>query len=134
MKEKDFWTKIRSIIREEKIPGRWERVENGIISGMPDVNYCVRGKEGWIELKSGRAPAKNTTIVFKSTRGLDQSQVNWHLFQAQNGGNSMILIRLDGRNFAFPGRLAAEINGLTLEEMASFEVKLADFLWELVGN
>lgn len=29
----------------------WQRVENSVGPGTPDVNYCYDGKEGWIELK-----------------------------------------------------------------------------------
>jgi hypothetical protein len=37
---------------------RWDRIENGVGVGMPDINYCLSGIEGWIEMKS---PSVNDT-------------------------------------------------------------------------
>jgi hypothetical protein len=114
-----------------KLPGRWERVENGVIAGMPDVNFCVAGMEGWIELKKASKPAKMSTVLFKSQRGLDKEQENWHHFQAKNGGDSWVLIQIDREFYAIPGVLAPEINQYTMEDMEKYQINLSDWLFSL---
>lgn len=127
-KEKHLWQRMREKIKALNLPGRWERVENAVGVGIPDVNFCVNGAEGWVELKVGQKPAKNSTKVFVSQRGLTQEQVNWHYFQAKNGGISWVFIRLDGDFYAFPGILAGEINQFTVEDMAFYRCSMQDFL------
>lgn len=128
MSEKLLWHKLRAKIRALDLPGRWERVENGVSVGMPDVNYCVNGFEGWIELKHGKMPAKKDTIIFKSQRGLEQEQVNWHYIQVKNGGISWIFMELSGDFYGIPGSLAGEINQYTVEDVQKYRVSLEDFL------
>ena len=132
MSEKNLWTKLRTTIQKMGIGGRWERVENGVGSGMPDVSYCVEGGEGWVELKHGAMPGKDSTRVFKSQRGLDITQINWHLNQHQAGGKSFILIELDGTYFWFKGSEAEKVNTLTLGEMVKSRITLAQFLSEIL--
>lgn len=134
MSEKALWTKFRQHLTAHKVPGRWQRVENGVAAGMPDVNYCVEGREGWIELKHGAIPAREDTVVFKSQRGLDQEQVNWHFDQHRNGGVSWVLIQLNRRFFLVPGRFSGEINRWTMVEMARFEVTMGEILEKLRRN
>lgn len=132
MSEKNLWTKLRTTIQKMGIGGRWERVENGVGSGMPDVSYCVEGREGWIELKHGAMPSKDSTRVFKSQRGLDITQINWHLNQHQAGGSSFILIELGSAYFWFKGSEAEKVNFLTKGEMAKNRTTLAQFLSEIL--
>jgi hypothetical protein len=87
--------------------------------------------EGWIELKKAHKPARISTVLFKSQRGLDQEQVNWHFNQAKNGGNSWVLIQVDHDFYAIPGVLAQEINNYTMDEMARYKVDLAEWLFKL---
>jgi hypothetical protein len=128
MSEKLLWHKLRAKIRLLDLPGRWERVENGVSVGMPDVNYCVNGFEGWIELKHGKMPAKKDTVIFKSQRGLEQEQVNWHYIQVKNGGISWIFMELSGDFYGIPGSLAGEINQYTVEDVQKYQISLEDFL------
>ena len=45
--EDGFWRKLRAVLP----PGHYTRTENLVQPGMPDVNFCVNGVEGWMELK-----------------------------------------------------------------------------------
>lgn len=47
MTEKDFWRYLKP-----KLPGVWDRVENGAGVGMPDLSGCVAGDDAWAELKT----------------------------------------------------------------------------------
>ena len=52
MLEKQLYQRIKEI--EATYRGntaRWMRVENVLLPGVPDVNYCINGAEGWLELK-----------------------------------------------------------------------------------
>ena len=52
MLEKQLYQRIKEI--EATYRGntaRWMRVENVLLPGVPDVNYCSNGAEGWLELK-----------------------------------------------------------------------------------
>lgn len=132
MSEKTLWNRLRAEIQRQKLGGRWQRVENGVATGMPDVNFCINGLEGWIELKHGKKPIKGDTIVFKSQRGMEQAQVNWHFDQHRNGGVSWILIQLDKAFFAVKGADAARVNVMSMDEMAKFEVSLGGFLTKIL--
>lgn len=68
--------------------GHWERVENAAGSGMPDVNYCVNGVEGWVELKlAGQDGSK--------PRSLTLEQVMWAEERARHGGRAFLLVRYE---------------------------------------
>ncbi len=44
-------TQVWRIFREYLGPfGHLVRIENSVEKGTPDVNYCLRGGEGWVEL------------------------------------------------------------------------------------
>lgn len=73
-------------IRPKLTPyGRWDRVENPIVPGMPDVNGCVRGAEGWLEAKLGdREGTRPSKLVL--------DQVLWIERQWLAGGKAWMLV------------------------------------------
>ena len=71
---------------------RIERVENGLVDGMPDVNYCFAGHEGWIELKAPDMPKRPATPLLQSQHQLSVAQANWFLRQSLAGGTGFLLI------------------------------------------
>lgn len=74
---------------------RIDRIENIMVDGMPDVNYCADCCECWIEIKTPTEPRKGRTPLFGSNHKLSQSQKNWFLRQKNAGGNGFILIETD---------------------------------------
>jgi hypothetical protein len=41
-----------ALLFQQNIEGHWQRVETGGVGlGVPDLNYCILGREGWIETK-----------------------------------------------------------------------------------
>lgn len=61
MAEHDLWHRLRDAGKKF---GHFERIENMVGRGRPDVNYCVVGVEGNIELKQiARWPKKPETVV-----------------------------------------------------------------------
>ena len=86
-------------------------------AGVPDVNYCFSGIEGWIELKYGVAPARATTVVFRSQRGLDVAQIEWQLYRVKCGGAVWNLIQVGKWLLLIHGKHAAKVNHCTLDEL-----------------
>lgn len=96
---------------------RLERVENVVGVGTPDVNYCIDGVEGWIELKSPKEPLRAYSKLFADNHKLNQSQRNWFLRQRNAGGRGYILICTDKRWMLIDGKHADCINKLTAAQL-----------------
>lgn len=100
---------------------RFERIENGISAGTPDVNYCLDGVEGWIELKAPRAPARASTPLFGSNHPVLTEQINWFFLQHRSGGRGHLLIGTENRllllNAVTVAGVGAKINSLTLTQL-----------------
>ena len=71
---------------------RLDRVENFVVAGMPDINFCSEGKESWIEQKSPIEPKRQSTKLFGSNHKISQDQKNWFLRQMKAEGNAYFLI------------------------------------------
>lgn len=92
MLEKQLYQRIKEI--EGTYRGntaRWMRVENVLLPGVPDVNYCINGAEGWLELKCPPVKANEQTAVFGGAHGVSPVQMAWALSQAQAGGRCFLL-------------------------------------------
>lgn len=48
--------------------GHFVRVENDVEVGMPDVNFCIDGREGWLELKVWPRELERTQVVWALQR------------------------------------------------------------------
>jgi hypothetical protein len=102
---------------------RLDRVENILIAGMPDINFCGSGKECWIEMKSPKEPVRAGTPLFGSNPRVSQDQKNWFLRQLKAGGRAFFLVVTDKRWMLLPGNIADGINEFTVQEL------LAQCLW-----
>lgn len=100
---------------------RFERVENGMVDGMPDVNYCMAGAEGWIELKAPKVPKLGATRLLGGSEEFKVAQANWFLRQVRARGRCCLFIATDVALLAIPGKTAAhmgiKINELSLDEL-----------------
>jgi hypothetical protein len=96
---------------------RIDRIENVVGVGTPDINFCIEGVEGWIELKSPREPKRASTRLFGSNHKLSQDQMNWFLKQEKAGGNGFVLIATDKRWMLIEGWYADDVNKMTLAEL-----------------
>lgn len=105
---------------------RVERIENGISAGTPDVNYCLRGTEGWVELKAPLEPKRPSTPLFGSNHDVSIDQLNWFHKQHMAGGIGWLLIGTDKRHFALAGKnvaaLGPKINNHTVESLCAIAV------------
>lgn len=100
MSESNLWAYIRNRFRTI---GEFERVENSISAGMPDVNYCINSVDGWIELKYvARWPIRDRIVKV----GMRGSQYAWfrkrirrckprHNFLLAQVGSDYLLFRVN---------------------------------------
>lgn len=96
---------------------RLDRIENVVVNGMPDINFCSGGVECWIEQKSPKEPKRSTTPLFGSNHKISQDQANWMLRQRKAGGKCWFLISTDKRWILVGGFLADQLNNLTVDEI-----------------
>ena len=96
---------------------RYDRIENVVGVGNPDINYCIDGVEGWIETKCPKEPKRPGTPLFGSNHRLSIDQRNWFLRQKNSRGSGWVLIVTDqDRWILVNGCLYADlINTATIE-------------------
>lgn len=103
---------------------RFERVENGMVDGMPDVNYCLAGAEGWIELKAPKVPAHGATRLLGGSEPFKVDQANWFLKQARARGRATLFVATTQLLLAIPGdtagKLGIRINEFSLDELRMY--------------
>ena len=105
---------------------RVDRIENLVVAGQPDINYCIEGIEGWVELKSPKEPKRISTPLFGSNHKLSIDQRNWFLRQKNAEGIGFILIATDVRWILIDGKNADIVNTATVDYL----VKIARW-WAL---
>lgn len=123
MTEKRLWDTLKEGMDHT---GHFDRIESHAVSqGRPDVNYCIDGREGDIELK-----------IFDRKRGgfiLRASQNAWFCNRVRNGGKRcFILARFDGDSGKIVYLLIDGKNSRSLIHDRSFEgwIKQARVIWE----
>jgi hypothetical protein len=98
MNEAAYWTRVLRprLVRECRaagLRGHFERVENTVASGTPDVDYCISGRAGKVELKyAPRLPVRSTTPVLGRGKGLRKTQVRWIAKRNIAGGSVFVTI------------------------------------------
>ena len=93
------------------------RIENGVLDGMPDTHYCIDGASGWIELKCPSEPKRETTALFSGSHKLSIGQANWLLSYVQAGGRAFIGIETDGWVLLVHGKHSDAINTSTITHL-----------------
>lgn len=116
-KEATSWDWLRDGIKKT-LPNfsLLDRVENGVLDGMADVNYVIRGVEGWIELKAVALPTRENTPVL-GDKGMRPAQVNWHLRRQQVLGKTWIFISADPYRWLVNGMHAPYVNEWTRDDL-----------------
>jgi hypothetical protein len=75
---------LRELFRKHLPQFHWVSIESKMTgSGIPDANYCLDGREGWVEFK----------LTSGWTVGLRPEQVAWHLQRSRVGGRTFIAVR-----------------------------------------
>lgn len=89
VKESELWRWLRDELTVSYKSIDLQRVESGSTSeGIPDVNYCLQGVEGWIELKVAKLTKRPPYII---TIGLRPAQAFWLARRRRAGGRAWVL-------------------------------------------
>jgi hypothetical protein len=96
-----------------------ERVENGVLDGMADVNYVIRGVEGWIELKAVELPARPSTPVLGREGLRIPSQVNWHLARVAAHSRTWVFVTALPFRWLVSSVWAGEINNWVIDDFSA---------------
>jgi hypothetical protein len=125
--EARLWQSMRS---KMVLPAdRFDRIENSMGSGYPDVNATIAAEDVWIELKAPREPKRASTPLMTSNGNhpLLESQINWFIRQRQSGGIAFILVRTDCRIMLLDGTKHMKMfNGWTVKEMIAASLYTCD--------
>lgn len=103
-------------LREQLDPPHWERVENSASGGgMPDLNWCWNGVEGWLELKHRSAPPveEDTDVVIDTVTA---GQRLWWRERHAAGGRCYVMIRIANEYILLEAHWAAFNLGKTTME------------------
>jgi hypothetical protein len=121
--EQRFWDRLGPNLRQGGNL-RIERVENAVGDGFPDTIVICEGVVTPCELKAvEEPPARLSTPLIPSGKGLNQDQKNWHAEWRRHGGHSLIIIGLGSRQmFCLPGGFADFVNKMSLADMAANSV------------
>lgn len=117
MSESNTWSRLREGLLGYEPLIDLSRVENVVENGMPDVNFCSSGREGWIELKhTATVPARASTPVFK-TGGLRKEQEVWIDRRTRRGGRVFIYAQIGEGLILVHGVYAKQFNSMTLSQL-----------------
>ena len=108
MSEKSLWTTTRTGIKGLMPSGDCvlERIENDVGRGTPDVNYCIAGKAGWIELKFLPKWPKRAATLVRVDHFTKEQKIFLHNY-SMAGGRCFVWIQVDNEYFLFDGLKAA---------------------------
>ena len=126
--EQNLWA---SMSRNQPADFWLQRVENVMVTGMPDIYSVRNGRAAWIELKAVSSPVKDTTTLL-GRKGLNVDQINWHIRAAAHGVRSFILIRTIGKRELrlLSGASAKLVNHMSYGEFKSMPVTTWDEVFE----
>jgi hypothetical protein len=93
--------------------GDFQRVENMVGTGMPDVNYCIEGVEGWIELKQTQGWPRFSHKPLVLDHYTPQQRL-WHRRRTSAGGRVYVMLQIvrPCTYVLLPARWSAEHLGL----------------------
>jgi hypothetical protein len=88
------------------------------VPGIPDVDFCVRGIEGKIELKDRpQPPVRANTPAFGEEKGLRGDQIGWISRRVKHRGRVFILGEVGRLVFLVGGWHARQFNSMTIADL-----------------
>lgn len=108
MAESDLWGTLKLYTQRH---GHFERIENLVGIGRPDVNYCIQGVEGNIELKQLKDwPKRPDTVV--EVRHFTPQQRLWIRDRVRARGRVYVLLQVGPAYLLLGGEWARTHLGL----------------------
>jgi hypothetical protein len=118
--EQRLWDRLRKAREPDVL---LMRVENMAGNGYPDVEALVGGLHTPIELKARPfPPVRDSSPALGTQYGLRTEQRNWHLEWARHEGRSLVVAQVGVVLFAIDGRMAGELNRLSLDDMFAYSL------------
>jgi len=118
--ENSLWKTFK---RNMKVHGEFDRHEDMLNVGVPDVSYVLfNGGGGWIELKHAHKPPVRPTTIF-SIKHYTPEQRYWLRRRGQAGDNCWLLLQVDRSYWLFDWEGAQVINTLPYIETTRFAVR-----------
>lgn len=130
MIEATFWTqRLRPYLvracQKNKLKFHFERIENIAGDGTPDVDYCISGNAGKIELKYEDTNAvRQTTPVLGRTRGMRRSQIIWAAKRLSAGGRVHLCIGTPGTAYFLNLGLWQPVDMKNIELLSAQELQV----------
>jgi len=110
-RESDLWSEMYRALSHLPLH-HFQRIENSCSEGVPDVEFCINGVSGWIELKRlHRGPVRPDTVL--KVDHFSGGQRAWLMRRATCRGRCFVLLRVDQETFLFSGGHAAAHLGNT---------------------
>lgn len=131
MNEATFWKdRLRPLLlRECRALGlrhHFERVENAVGVGDPDVDYCIDGVAGKMELKYvPKHPARLATPVLGRGKGMRRSQIVWAAKRLHAGGRVFLAIGTPAATWVI------DLHGWKARDMKALDFATAPRLHEI---
>jgi len=123
--EQRLWDRMRHAIKDQLY---YERIENMVGTGRPDIDIGHAGIFFPVELKAVAAyPARPTTPVL-GARGLSQKQKNWWLRWRSFGGEGFILVGVELDLFCVLAQHSEVLNSFTKTELEKFATSWPEFI------
>lgn len=117
--EKNFYNRLRNNLSGNLV--HLQRIESGTGQGIPDVNYCILGAEGWIELKSFTRKNKKGTVRIPKLR---DKQCAWLFRRRMCRGRAYLLCEINDDIALIDGLLAPQLltgnTTITWEQLPRF--------------
>lgn len=109
MSEANLWQLVK---RNLSGPGHHlQRIEDAYQEAIPDLEYCILGASGWIELKFKNEGPKRESTVLRVDHYTPEQRL-WHRNRAACGGRVWVFIRVAEEFFLFRGAHAAKHLGI----------------------
>lgn len=113
-REANLWKWLRSSLPK----GHYSRIESETSAGFPDINYCIQGVEGNLELKVARHA--HSKYPFKKG-GLRRTQIIWMEDRVENRGRVNLIIQVKNTLYCFhivdKRAWGLSLNSMTLEQI-----------------
>jgi hypothetical protein len=89
MSEAAAWSTLRTKLKAAR--AHVQRFEDKLQAGIPDANFCLNGREVWLEGKFLKEYPKRETTKVKV--GIRPEQATWHESRLLAGGEVFIWVR-----------------------------------------
>ena len=73
-----------------------QRVEDKLTPGVPDINFCWNGMEGWMEGKYVKLPSRDSTLITFGQKQRVALQANWIKARRKVNGFAGWWVRVEG--------------------------------------